>query len=834
MDNVVHRTRTMLGRCQVRLAGTLSFPLLYLLLVAAAPRAGEPIISFGPEAAMPGEIFSYGEYRHKLEHSPQVVFDGDRGIAVWHLVTGGADANWAYTMNGGATWNRGTQLDGIDPHDQFHGPPTIVADGDGRFRLVALYFMDSVFRTPDRYIGPLAFVPIRLEEDQATNGPWQSIPYQEGTWATQLLRSERLPGSGDVVMTYTYVTDSPAGHLNTQVFFASLRDSVWNQPIAISNLASQGGRPLAGPDGELYVVWKDVVAAKMVLRRSDDGGRSFGPEIVIGDVYDNETKVPGNYSSEDALYLPTDYCEPATLNFPSVAIDKSRGPNRGTLYAVWTDRLTGVIDPATRVVSEVEPNNVSAQATPIDVGVDITGRHVFSESGGGDGADLFAFVGAAGTTIWIDGMVTGGGGPYPKFGAPIAVSGCFDGSGSHKFTADKSFGISREQQQPPLVFTMPSDGRYELSIGSRYESYSYRMRVRRLNPGQGSVARDSRDVVLLASRDGGKTWSPKVLVNDDPPLFDNYLPEVEVDDLGVVHVTWFDRRNDRACGVDYDVFWTCSLDGGRSFLASRQVNDSTNVVGKPILNRPGGETSPNFGRFLNLSPGGSGGGIYASWPQAEPLVTWQDLYTTTDHDIHGRRIIVTPDVAVAELRAMANAWNVLLEWHVAAPDFVWKFEILRAGGPVGDRVVVGTVDGQSGTGGMFRFTDPVGGAGGEFQYQVRTILTDERALMSKPLTVSAAAVPAAPVVRPVAPNPSGSPVDFVIDSPAFNDATVCVFDARGAEVRVLHRGPLVVGTSRFTWDGRNGVGNPVPSGIYFATVITGETRHSRKFVRVTD
>ncbi|TPW14651.1 MAG: hypothetical protein FD129_1046 [bacterium] len=163
---------------------------------------------------------------------------------------------------------------------------------------------------------------------------------------------------------------------------------------------------------------------------------------------------------------------------------------------------------------------------------------------------------------------------------------------------------------------------------------------------------------------------------------------------------------------------------------------------------------------------------------------------------------------------------------------MWKFEVVRgvAGGGVGE--VVGTVDGRSGADGEYRFTDEVGGDGGEFLYRIRTIRTDERVIVSEPLVVSASAVPLAPVVRPVAPNPSGSPVEFVIDSPALGDVTISVFDARGAEVRVLHRGPLAAGTSHFSWDGRNETGSAVPAGIYFVTALAGETRSSQKFVRV--
>ena len=821
-------TRTSLRSFLRACACVLSFLLYDRDTGAAAPK-----IDFGLERAMPGEYVFYGEYRHMLEHSPQVLFQGDRGVAVWHIVTGGDDVAWAYTLDGGDTWERGSKIELIAPQDKL-GPPVLV-NREGEFSIFTMYWMETVGRSPGQYVGPLAYVPIQFEAHQTTSGAWENMPFREGTSADQLFRAEVIPGSGDVVMTYTNEEWSGAGHSDTQIFFASLRDSVWSRPVAISNLSSQGARPLIGADGEVYAAWKDVIAAKMVLRRSDDGGRSFGPEMIIGEVYDNETLVPGLYNTEDRVYLPTEECEPGTLNFPSIAIDKSQGPNRGTLYAVWTDRVTGEIGQATRNVSEVEPNNVSELAMPIEVGMDVSGTHIASESGGGDGSDWYAFTGVAGSTIWIDGMVTGGGGLYPNFGTSLRLYGCFDAWPAGRTMALKTRGMSRERQQPPMIVTLPSTGRYEFLVPSQFESYRYRFRLRYIDPDPSSVARDSRDVVLVSSSDGGATWTPRVLVNDDPPRFDNYLPEVEVDGLGIVHVMWFDRRSDPACGINYDLYWTCSMDGGRTFVPSRQVNDSTNVVGRTVLNPPGGldwRTSPRFGRFLDLALGGSQGGVYASWPQSEPLITFNPLDRTTDHDIHGRRIRVTPDAEVTDFRGGANGGVTHLEWRVGAPDFVWKFEVVRgvAGGGVGE--VVGTVDGRSGADGEYRFTDEVGGDGGEFLYRIRTIRTDERVIVSEPLVVSASAVPLAPVVRPVAPNPSGSPVEFVIDSPALGDVTISVFDARGAEVRVLHRGPLAAGTSHFSWDGRNETGSAVPAGIYFVTALAGETRSSQKFVRV--
>ena len=56
---------------------------------------------------------------------------------------------------------------------------------------------------------------------------------------------------------------------------------VMNQPAAL-NLV-QGSRPAIGPGGEVYVVWYEYgqPQSHLRVRRSDDGGQTFGPELRV-------------------------------------------------------------------------------------------------------------------------------------------------------------------------------------------------------------------------------------------------------------------------------------------------------------------------------------------------------------------------------------------------------------------------------------------------------------------------------------------------------------------------------------------------------------------------
>jgi hypothetical protein len=93
-------------------------------------------------------------------------------------------------------------------------------------------------------------------------------------------------------------------------------------------------------------------------------------------------------------------------------------------------------------------------------------------------------------------------------------------------------------------------------------------------------------------------------------------------------------------------------------------------------------------------------------------------------------------------------------------------------------------------------------------------------------TVSVAA-PGSPVgMRPrlaLSPNPvaSGGVVTVSLDTPLAGDVAVDVFDVGGRRVRALESGEArgdLVSTLRLEWDGRDGSGRPVATGVYYIRV----------------
>ena len=89
--------------------------------------------------------------------------------------------------------------------------------------------------------------------------------------------------------------------------------------------------------------------------------------------------------------------------------------------------------------------------------------------------------------------------------------------------------------------------------------------------------------------------------------------------------------------------------------------------------------------------------------------------------------------------------------------------------------------------------------------------------------------PAAMRLTPGRPNPFASSVTVAFDLPrADEDVRLDVFDVAGRHVRTLAAGPQAAGGHTALWDGRDGTGNVVASGVYLVRLrANGEARMTR-------
>lgn len=118
----------------------------------------------------------------------------------------------------------------------------------------------------------------------------------------------------------------------------------WNAPVRFGRHCSlnlgenfSGTQVVVGRHGEVYVAYASVLDlgfdAQILFRRSDDGGETFGPEIMVG------TAIPAAnpFSPQLQGFFRTNV-------FPSLAVDNSTDAKRGNLYLAWTDASRNQID----------------------------------------------------------------------------------------------------------------------------------------------------------------------------------------------------------------------------------------------------------------------------------------------------------------------------------------------------------------------------------------------------------------------------------------------------------------------------------------------------------
>ena len=78
------------------------------------------------------------------------------------------------------------------------------------------------------------------------------------------------------------------------------------------------------------------------------------------------------------------------------------------------------------------------------------------------------------------------------------------------------------------------------------------------------------------------------------------------------------------------------------------------------------------------------------------------------------------------------------------------------------------------------------------------------------------------------PNPFNPSTEISFSLEANSDIELAIFNVIGQKVRVLENGSRIAGTHTIKWDGRDQLGNAVPTGLYFYTLTDGATSITKK------
>ena len=235
---------------------------------------------------------------------------------------GDADAGFAYSLDGGATWVSDT-LAGIHPtHGKFdgQGDPAIAPYRNGVFYYAFIDFSRTtdenrlaVARSTD---GGVTWPLLGVVMDHTGSGShdfedkeYIAVDNTGGTYDGNVYVSwTRFPVFGDTRILFSRSTDGGISY---------------STPIQISDSAGgyQGSVPVVGPGGEMYVAWYH--SDKIEIDKSTDGGLNWGNDVLIANISKIPSPLPGASFRVNS--------------FPTIAVDQSTGPYTGHIYVAWAD-----------------------------------------------------------------------------------------------------------------------------------------------------------------------------------------------------------------------------------------------------------------------------------------------------------------------------------------------------------------------------------------------------------------------------------------------------------------------------------------------------------------
>lgn len=128
------------------------------------------------------------------------------------------------------------------------------------------------------------------------------------------------------------------------------------------------------------------------------------------------------------------------------------------------------------------------------------------------------------------------------------------------------------------------------------------------------IADKFNGVLVQRSDDKGESWSRPVRVNHSETT-DSFTPSIAVNKDGVVGVSWYEIH-DKNC---FDVYFTASLDSGKSFLPAARVSSATSCP----------DTAQNKGVFDAGATFGAGGDYSGLATTSDGLfhIVWSDART---------------------------------------------------------------------------------------------------------------------------------------------------------------------------------------------------------------
>lgn len=559
----------------------------------ASLRAGEGAQPFGASGALvaptnvrannkTGDVASAGQAEQSL------AFVGQNGLCAWNdgqgfNLTPVDVQGYATTTDGGATWTDG----GIPPKagtilTWTSDPVVTVNEKTGVF-----YYTGLTTNS-----GTQNGVAVARGHFSGSSFVWDGVSVvASGSNSTMFFDKQWIAAdslTGNVYATWTLFTVS-----SVDVYFSRSTDGgvTWSAPVIVSRTWEagrvSGSRPVVGPAGEVYVTYAAIGAVdadSMKVTKSVNGGVSFGPSVVAVAHYDNYfTGAPG-------------FNRARAVTFPSIAVDRSTGPNRGRVYVAYQDAVNFYGDAlsstaAANSKTEVENNSSFLNATPFTAGQTVRGN-VTSTSD----LDQYRFAAVQGQTyvFFVDSLRT----TAFRYSLRIYCPGDTVAVSRLAFSGNDS-NTGAVNTHALIVWTAPTTANYYLRVQPLTSTGGYRIRTAIHTSVPADRARDHRDAFVVSSPDG-VAWGTPVRLNDDLGRYDNWLPEVAVPCDGFAYAMWYDWRDTPAsCFGGSHIYVTRSTNGGAAWAPNQAATTAATANWTQVLSN----IAPNQGDYNGIYGG---------------------------------------------------------------------------------------------------------------------------------------------------------------------------------------------------------------------------------------
>ena len=300
----------------VRLHGGLRSSAAAVVAVGTGALAGGALADVPAPRQISVDPFTDTAGQHETAVEPDSFSFGNTVVAVFQvgrMLSGGASGiGWASSRDGGRSWTSGV-LPSLTVHGTPAGPFARVSDPVIAYDRVHGVWLANVLAIREQGQGLVSSLVVGRSTDGVTwSGPVVVSPEETGLFTHDKNWIACDNGAASPHAGRCYVAWTGAQGAAMALSTSDDGGLTWSAATTVPTAVGSGWQPVTRPDGALVVVYEGSQTVEAV--RSTDGGRTFGPRIVVSAL--RVAAVPGM----------------RTPSLPSVEVDAA-----GTIYAAWHD-----------------------------------------------------------------------------------------------------------------------------------------------------------------------------------------------------------------------------------------------------------------------------------------------------------------------------------------------------------------------------------------------------------------------------------------------------------------------------------------------------------------